>query len=440
MMVLFTLIFMIPLINKNIWVKLMSFFNVTFLFILKYSNTIMNFNVSLILGFDKISYFMVLLSLWVCSLMILASSKINKLDNFTIFFNLNMILLMFSLMVVFSSLNLLIFYIFFEVSLIPVLFLIVGWGYQPERLAAGLYLIFYTLFFSLPMMLGIFYLLNSCYSLMFFEFMSLDYCFLYFLINMIFFVKIPMFGIHLWLPKAHVEAPVSGSMILAGVMLKLGGYGLMRLMKVFQKMGLCLNVYMISFALIGGVLVSLICFYQSDIKSLIAYSSVSHMSLVMSGILSLNYLGYVGSLVLMIGHGLCSSGLFVLANVYYERLNTRSLYVVKGLINLIPSVSLWMFMLSVCNMSSPPSLNLLGEIILYMSLVSYSYIIMVFLMVISFFSAVYSLYLYSYTNHGKFSLGIYSFNSGKLNEFLLLFLHWFPLNLLFLFSGNLFMI
>lgn len=158
--------------------------------------------------------------------------------------------------------------------------------------------------------------------------------------NLVFLVKIPIFFIHLWLPKAHVEAPISGSMILAGVILKLGGYGLIRLIKNFIFIGLNLNIYIRLIRLVGGFFVSLICLRQRDVKSLIAYSSVSHISLVLAGIITINLYGLFGSVIIIVAHGLCSSGLFCLANFNYERIRRRRFFLNKGFINLLPNLSL----------------------------------------------------------------------------------------------------
>jgi NADH-ubiquinone oxidoreductase chain 4 len=132
------------------------------------------------------------------------------------------------------------FYLFFERRLIPTLFLILGWGYQPERLQAGIYLLFYTLLVSLPILIGIFYFINKTNTINFYLLNNYIFNFdlLYFCIIRAFLVKIPIFLVHLWLPKAHVEAPVSGSMILAGIILKLGGYGILRVVSVLQQINL----------------------------------------------------------------------------------------------------------------------------------------------------------------------------------------------------------
>nr|QWK39730.1 NADH dehydrogenase subunit 4 [Omorgus chinensis]UFR81809.1 NADH dehydrogenase subunit 4 [Trogidae sp.] len=435
MKLLLMLIFMVPVtfLKKSFWLNQILFMLMTILFMLNFSFNYMFLNVSYSFGCDLLSYIMILLSFWICSLMILASESIYKKNYYYNLFLLLMLMLMLFLYCTFASMNLFIFYLFFEMSLIPTLILILGWGYQPERIQAGVYLLFYTLFASLPMMISIFYYYNLYSSLDFFFFYkTVDFFMFYICMNMVFFIKMPMYFVHLWLPKAHVEAPVSGSMILAGVMLKMGGYGLMRLMSVFLNIGIKINFVFITISMVGGFIVSLICLRQTDIKALIAYSSVAHMGLVLGGIMTMNYWGLCGSLVMMVAHGLCSSGLFCLANISYERLLSRSLFLNKGLINLMPSMSLWWFLFSACNMAAPPSMNLLGEIMLINSLVSWSSLTMLMLSLISFFSAVYSLYLYSYSQHGKMYSGLYSFSTGYVREYLLLFLHWFPLNLLFL--------
>nr|YP_010554680.1 NADH dehydrogenase subunit 4 [Hydropsyche rhomboana]UYO79313.1 NADH dehydrogenase subunit 4 [Hydropsyche rhomboana] len=382
------------------------------------------------LGMDILSFSMVLLSLWVCSLIILASFMLYVEKKFTLLFSVNLIFMLMSLILAFFSLDVFYFYLFFEMSILPVLFMILGWGYQPERIQAGIYLIFYTLCVSLPLLLGIFFVYFSFYSFSFLMFKDMGSVVLYFLMILAFLVKMPMFLVHLWLPKAHVEGPVSSSMILAGVMLKLGGYGLMRLMKMMVVVSLKFNFMWVVLSLVGGGLISLLCLHLMDMKMLVAYSSVVHMALVIGGIMTLNYYGFMGGLILMIGHGLCSSGLFALINILYERLGSRSLFVNKGLLNLMPSLSLWWFLLLSSNMAAPPSMNLFGEISLLVSIISWSSVSMIFLMLISFFSAAYSLYVFSFSQHGKIFKGMFNLGSISLREYLLMIAHWFPLNFL----------
>nr|UPX88364.1 NADH dehydrogenase subunit 4 [Leptogaster cylindrica] len=436
---LFFIFFIFPFFMYNtFWMVQNVLFLGSFMLIIMnfYSNYFMN--ISYFLGCDLLSYGMILLSFWICSLMIMASESVFKLSNYNNFFIFNILFLLIFLFLTFSSLTLFNFYLFFESSLIPTLFLILGWGYQPERLQAGIYLMFYTLLASLPLLVGIFYLMDHTNSLHFCLLTSymFNYEMLYYSLIMAFLVKMPMFLLHLWLPKAHVEAPVSGSMILAGVLLKLGGYGLLRSLSIVFGLGTKINFIWVSISLIGGVLVSLVCLRQIDMKSLIAYSSVAHMGIVISGLMTMTYWGFCGSYTMMIAHGLCSSGLFCLANISYERLGSRSLLINKGLMNFMPSMSLWWFLLSSANMAAPPTLNLLSEISLLNSIVSWSWVSMLAIALLSFFSASYSLYLYSYSQHGKIYSGLYSSVSGFSREYLLLFLHWFPLNLLILKSDS----
>nr|QNJ33245.1 NADH dehydrogenase subunit 4 [Cnemoplites edulis] len=430
----FSLLFLFPLcFSINFWLMQYLFFILSFFFMLNFSFNYVYMSVSYSLGCDFLSFSLILLSFWICSLMIMASGKIDSSKNYENLFLFVVVFMMVKLFMTFSSLNLFMFYLFFEISLIPTLILIIGWGYQPERIEAGVYLLFYTLLLSLPMMISIFFYYKKCHILDF-GLMSdqVNNLFMYLCMNGVFFVKIPMFFVHLWLPKAHVEAPVAGSMILAGIMLKLGGYGLLRVMKLFLEINLKVNFIFITISLVGGFLVSLICIRQSDVKSLIAYSSVAHMGMALGGIMTLNLWGFWGCLVMMVAHGLCSSGLFCLANITYERVNSRSLYLNKGFLNIMPSLSLWWFLFCSSNMAAPPSLNLLGEILLINSLVGFNILSMVTLSLLSFFSAVYSLFLYSFSQHGSCYSGLYSVYQGVAREYLLLFLHWVPLNILIL--------
>nr|ATN41136.1 NADH dehydrogenase subunit 4 [Pterygota sp. 3 LC-2017] len=431
----FYLLFMIPLcfFKKSYWfVQNMCLFMMFIFFFLNHN--LMMFNIELFFGLDLLSFGLILLSIWICSLMIMSSSNLFKLNlNFN-YFLLNIMCLLLLLILTFSSMNLFLFYVFFESSLIPTIFLIFGWGYQPERLQAGLYLLFYTLFASLPLLMVLFFVMSDFFTLnfVFLKEFSLESFLFYFFLVFAFLVKMPMYMVHLWLPKAHVEAPVSGSMILAGVLLKLGGYGLIRVFSIILNLSLKLNIFWMVLSLVGGFLVSLICLRQIDLKALVAYSSVAHMSLVIGGLMTMMSWGWGFSYTLMVAHGLCSSGLFFLVNLFYERLSSRSLMINKGMLTFMPSVSMWWFLLCASNMAAPPTINLLGEIGLLNSIISWSKMIMVLLIFISFFSAAYTLYLYSFSQHGKFNIGDFSFSFALNREYLILFLHWFPINLLIL--------
>nr|AZL93355.1 NADH dehydrogenase subunit 4 [Pamphilius sp. ZJUH_2016023] len=427
---LLMMIFMIPLSLMNYFWLIQNLLMLLLIKFLIFNLLSLEFtNLSYYMSIDLISFWLIILTMLISSLMIMASENLLKNKFYTNMFIFIVIILLLILFITFSVMNLFTFYLFFESSLIPTMFLIMGWGYQPERIQASIYLLFYTLFMSLPMLISILFIYKYNNSLMFMFMNNFYYNNELFYLTMIFafLVKLPMFMFHFWLPKAHVEAPIGGSMILAGILLKLGGYGLIRVMSMIS---MNLNFIWINLSMIGGFLVSMLCLRQIDIKSLIAYSSVVHMGIILGGLMTLFYWGVNGAYILMIAHGLSSSGLFCLANIIYERFSSRSLLINKGLINMMPSMTLWWFLISSSNMAAPPSLNLLGEIILLTSMICWSWMLTIILMLLSFFSASYSLYLYSYSQHGLMYSGIYSYFQGYTREYLLLMMHWIPLNFL----------
>nr|AHA47377.1 NADH dehydrogenase subunit 4 [Idiosepius hallami] len=384
---------------------------------------------------DSMSGMLIVLSLWISGLMLLASIFSVKFNNNKVdFFSFVVIFLCMIVVLFFLCLNTIYFYIFFEISLVPTLMLIIGWGYQPERLQAGMYMMLYTITASLPLLISLIMLGNLFMSYNMLLIYNLNSnmmfntnIFMFLGVMMAFFVKLPMFSVHLWLPKAHVEAPIAGSMILAGVLLKLGGYGLLRMMHIFFLSEFMLTKLLIIFCLWGGVLTAIICAGQSDIKSLIAYSSVGHMSLMLCGGLMKFMWGWEGSMLMMISHGFCSSGLFCLANLMYEKIKSRSLYLCGGMINYNSIISLWWFLFCIGNMGAPPFINLLSEIMLFSCMYMYSKWLIFIILMMVFMGGLYNLIMFVNTQHGN----IMNFSNcsyvNMCSEYLLLLLHFFPM-------------
>nr|YP_010580928.1 NADH dehydrogenase subunit 4 [Sternaspis chinensis]YP_010580941.1 NADH dehydrogenase subunit 4 [Sternaspis liui]QIB72583.1 NADH dehydrogenase subunit 4 [Sternaspis scutata]UZT27139.1 NADH dehydrogenase subunit 4 [Sternaspis chinensis]UZT27152.1 NADH dehydrogenase subunit 4 [Sternaspis liui] len=355
---------------------------------------------------DLLNLPLIILTTWISSMMFMVSYLTLHNNNKISLFSMQIILLSLILVLSFSVNNFILFYVFFEASLIPTLLLIIGWGYQPERLQAGVYLMMYTVTASLPLLMSLLVIyktnFHTSFSLTFWLWphSSLSCPFWSLISVSAFMVKMPLFFVHLWLPKAHVEAPVAGSMILAGILLKLGSYGLIRISLFLFKMTKPIAPVFMSISLWGAVISSMICIRQQDLKSLIAYSSVGHMGLLTAGLMSNSKWGWQGSLAMMVAHGLCSSALFAIANMTYEKTNTRSLSLTKGMINIIPMMTFWWFILTASNMAAPPSINLMSEIILLTASLSKSIYFSLSIILISFLTATYSLHMFTASQHG----------------------------------------
>uniref|UniRef100_UPI0030FEFDD5 NADH dehydrogenase subunit 4 n=1 Tax=Isopisthus parvipinnis TaxID=1154653 RepID=UPI0030FEFDD5 len=391
---------------------------------------------------DPLSTPLLVLTCWLLPLTILASQNhtaqepINRQRMYiTLLTSLQIFLIL-----AFGATEVIMFYVMFEATLIPTLFLITRWGNQAERLNAGTYFLFYTLAGSLPLLVALLLLQNSTGTL---SLLTLQFsnpaslttfadklwwagCLLAFL------VKMPLYGVHLWLPKAHVEAPIAGSMVLAAVLLKLGGYGMMRILPMLEPLTKELSYPFIIFALWGVIMTGSICLRQTDLKSLIAYSSVGHMGLVVGGILIQTPWGFTGALILMIAHGLTSSALFCLANTNYERTHSRTMVLARGLQMALPLMATWWFIASLANLALPPLPNLMGELMIITSLFNWSWWTLALTGAGTLITAGYSLYMFLMTQRGPLPTHIIALEPSHSREHLLVALHLLPLILLIL--------
>nr|AHJ90718.1 NADH dehydrogenase subunit 4 [Bathyraja bergi] len=391
---------------------------------------------NLFLGIDPLSAPLLSLTCWLLPLMLLASQKHLNTEPHKrqqVYISL-LIILQTSLILAFSATEMILFYIMFETTLIPTLIIITRWGNQTERLNAGIYFLFYTLAGSLPLLIALLTLQKDLGSLSMLILQYPNTSNLYSWTNkfwwvacmIAFLVKMPLYGVHLWLPKAHVEAPIAGSMILAAVLLKLGGYGMMRIIVMLNPLTKEMAYPFLILAIWGIIMTSSICLRQTDLKSLIAYSSVSHMGLVAAAILIQTPWSFAGATALMIAHGLISSMLFCLANTNYERIHSRTLLLARGTQIILPLMGTSWFLANLANLALPPSPNLVGELLIITSLFKWSNWTILLTGTGVLLTASYSLYMFLMTQRGPTPQHMLFLSPSHTREHLLMYLHLLP--------------
>lgn len=326
----------------------------------------LNFNFSI--GIDGISIFFILLTTLLIFLCILISwsSVHTNIKEFLIAF----LIMEFFLIGVFSVLDLLLFYIFFESILIP-MYLIVGvWGSRARKIRAAYFFFLYTLLGSVLMLLSILYIYYQIGTtdyeiLLTFLFSKSEQKLLWFSFFGSFATKVPMVPVHLWLPEAHVEAPTAGSVILAGILLKLGTYGFLRFsFPLFPEASFYFAPIVYLFSIIGIVYTSFTAIRQTDFKRIIAYTSVAHMNLVMVGLFSFNTIGLEGAILQSLSHGFVASALFLIIGIVYERHHTRMVKYYGGLVHTMPLYTFIFLFFTMSNIGLPGTGSFVGEFLI----------------------------------------------------------------------------
>lgn len=362
------------------------------------------FDLNLNFGIDGLSLFFLYLVSFLLPLCLINVYYNN--NNLTVSarssYGISLLSISFLLIVVFYTLDILVFYIFFEGVLIPFFAYIGISGYKKRRIHASFLFFFYTLFGSLFMLVSIFsiYLHTGTTDielLWLSEFNNINEHFIWLAFFLSFAIKVPMFPFHIWLPEAHVEAPTEGSVFLAAILLKLGTYGFLRfLFPIFPNATYYFSPLVLLMATLSVFYTSLTTLRQIDIKKIIAYSSVAHMNICMIGLFSFHITSLNGSIFLMIGHGIVSAGLFFMVGFLYSRYHSKIIKYYSGLVHTMPLFSIFFFLFLLGNISMPLTSNFIGELLIVIGTFnSGNYIPLFFVGFSILICSIYSLWLYN---------------------------------------------
>lgn len=334
---------------------------------------------------------------------------------------------------VFTTSHLFLLYFFYEASLVPILYIIIKWGSYPERSIRAMIMLVYTLLFGAPVLMLVMYF-NTVSGTWLFPVYSFSSESLLFrvLIFLCFSVKLPIYGLHFWLPMAHVEAPTFGSVILASLLLKLGGVGLLRLAELIAISSISIRI--LSYFIVFIIFRRLVCCYQSDMKRLIAYSSVAHMIVIPFLILSNNLLSVQALILVILLHGLRSSLLFITVGILYSMFSSRQLVLIRGLLLVSPLFSFIIILTFLFSLSAPPMPSYVAEVFFILSSYVLSPYMIYVVLVFAFLGLLYNL---NWLSSVLFSTGlsiIYRQSTLKFNLFLPLLVTFravFPFSCLF---------